>query len=69
MGAVLVQDKIFEAFMNKDEKTIDLFHGYTYSAHPLACAASLAALKLYEDEKLFERANELSTYWEAVSYS
>ena len=63
MGAVLVQDKIFEAFMNKEEKTIDLFHGYTYSAHPLACAASLAALKLYEDEKLFERANELSRYW------
>ena len=69
MGAVLVQDKIFEAFMNKEEKTIDLFHGYTYSAHPLACAASLAALKLYEDEKLFERANELSRYWEAAVHS
>ncbi len=64
MGAVLVQDKIFEAFMNKEEKTIDLFHGYTYSAHPLACAASLAALKLYEDESLFERVNQLSKYWE-----
>ena len=48
MGAVLVQDEIYNAFMNKDEKMIDLFHGYTYSAHPLACAASLAALKLYE---------------------
>ena len=69
MGAVLVQDKIFEAFMNKDEKTIDLFHGYTYSAHPLACAASLATLKLYEDEKLFERANELSIYWEDAVHS
>ena len=42
MGAVLVQDEIYNAFMNKDEKMIDLFHGYTYSAHPLACAASLA---------------------------
>ena len=69
MGAVLVQDKIFEAFMNKEEKTIDLFHGYTYSAHPLACAASLAALKLYEDEKLFERAHELSIYWEEAVHS
>ena len=69
MGAVLVQDKIYEAFMNKDEKTIDLFHGYTYSAHPLACAASLAALKLYEDENLFERAAELSSYWEEAVHS
>ena len=69
MGAVLVQDKIYDAFMNKDEKTIDLFHGYTYSAHPLACAASLAALKLYEDENLFERAAELSSYWEEAVHS
>ena len=64
MGAVLVQDEIYNALMNKDEKMIDLFHGYTYSAHPLACAASLAALKLYKEEGLFERASELSKYWE-----
>jgi len=69
MGAVLVQDKVFEAFMNKDDKTIDLFHGYTYSAHPLACAASLAALKLYEDENLFDRAHQLSKYWEEAVHS
>ncbi len=69
MGAVLVQDKIYDAFMNKDEKTIDFFHGYTYSAHPLACAASLAALKIYEDENLFERAAELSSYWEEAVHS
>ena len=69
MGAVLVQDKVFEAFMNKDDKTIDLFHGYTYSAHPLACAASLAALKLYEDENLFDRAYQLSKYWEEAVHS
>ena len=69
MGAVLVQDEIYNAFMNKDEKMIDLFHGYTYSAHPLACAASLAALKLYEEEGLFERASELSKYWEDAIHS
>lgn len=69
MGAVLVQDKVFEAFMNKDDKTIDLFHGYTYSAHPLACAASLAALKLYEEENLFDRAHQLSKYWEEAVHS
>ena len=69
MGAVLVQDKIYDAFMNKDERAIDLFHGYTYSAHPLACAASLATLKLYEDESLFERAQSLSKYWEEAVHS
>jgi beta-alanine--pyruvate transaminase len=69
MGAVLVQDEIYNAFMDKEEKMIDLFHGYTYSAHPLACAASLAALKLYEDEGLFERADKLSNYWEDAIHS
>ena len=69
MGAVLVQDEIYNAFMDKEEKMIDLFHGYTYSAHPLACAASLAALKLYEDEGLFDRANKLSSYWEDAIHS
>ena len=69
MGAVLVKDKIYDAFMNKDEKSIDLFHGYTYSAHPLACAASLAAIELYKKEGLFERAMELSSYWEEAVHS
>jgi len=69
MGAVLVKDKIYHAFMHKDEKSIDLFHGYTYSAHPLACAASLAAIELYKKEGLFERALELSSYWQEAVHS
>ena len=69
MGAVLVKDEIYDAFMHKDEKSIDLFHGYTYSAHPLACAASLAAIELYKKEGLFERAMELSSYWEEAVHS
>ncbi len=69
MGAVLVKDKIYDAFMHKDEKSIDLFHGYTYSAHPLACAASLAAIELYKKEGLFERALELSSYWQEAIHS
>jgi beta-alanine--pyruvate transaminase len=69
MGAVLVKDKIYDAFMHKDEKSIDLFHGYTYSAHPLACAASLAAIELYKKEGLFERALELSSYWQEAVHS
>ena len=56
MGGVLVRDTIHDAFMTGPEYAVELFHGYTYSAHPLACAAGLATLDIYRDEKLFERA-------------
>lgn len=59
MGGVLVRDTIHEAFMNGPEYAVELTHGYTYSAHPLACAAGLATLDIYRDEKLFERARGL----------
>jgi beta-alanine--pyruvate transaminase len=59
MGGVIARDGIYEAFMRGPEHVIELFHGYTYSAHPLACAAGLATLDLYRDEKLFERAKAL----------
>ena len=44
--------------MNGPEHVIELFHGYTYSGHPLACAAALATLDIYRDEELFERARD-----------
>src|SRR5437773_4188852 len=59
MGGVLVRDTIHDAFMTGPEHMVELTHGYTYSAHPLACAAGLATLDIYRDEKLFERANKL----------
>jgi beta-alanine--pyruvate transaminase len=59
MGGVIARQGVYDAFMRGPEQTIELFHGYTYSAHPLACAAGLAALDLYRDEKLFERARSL----------
>jgi beta-alanine--pyruvate transaminase len=59
MGGVIAREGVYEAFMHGPEHTIELFHGYTYSGHPLACAAGLAALDLYRDEKLFERARTL----------
>ena len=59
MGGVLVRDTIHDAFMTGPEHVAELAHGYTYSAHPLACAAGLATLDIYRDEKLFERANQL----------
>jgi beta-alanine--pyruvate transaminase len=63
MGAVFVRKGIYDAFMNGPEEAIELFHGYTYSAHPLACAAGVASLDIYKEEGLFERANSLSGYW------
>ena len=59
MGGVIARENVYDAFMRGPEQTIELFHGYTYSAHPLACAAGLAALDLYRDEGLFERARAL----------
>lgn len=64
MGAVFVRDRVHEAFMSGPEHMIDLFHGYTYSGHPLACAAALATLDIYAEENLFEKAIELESYWE-----
>ncbi|HEY0330913.1 MAG TPA: aspartate aminotransferase family protein [Rhodopseudomonas sp.] len=67
MGGVLVRDAIHDAFMTGPEYACELYHGYTYSAHPLACAAGLATLDIYRDEKLFERALKLEPIWaEAV---
>jgi beta-alanine--pyruvate transaminase len=61
MGAVVVRDDIYETLMQQAPAgAIELFHGYTYSAHPAACAAGLAALEIYEQEHLFERAAEMS---------
>jgi beta-alanine--pyruvate transaminase len=63
MGGVLVRKGIYDAFMQGPEHVIELFHGYTYSAHPLACAAGLATLDVYREEGLFERARKLEKPW------
>lgn len=69
MGAVFVRQEIYDAFMHGPDNAIELFHGYTYSGHPVACAASLATLDLYESEGLFQRANDLSSYWESATHA
>jgi beta-alanine--pyruvate transaminase len=63
MGGVIVRRPIYQAFMRGPEHMVELFHGYTYSAHPLACAAGIATLDLYRDEQLFERARKLEPIW------
>jgi beta-alanine--pyruvate transaminase len=71
MGGVVVKKQIYDTFMDKGgaDSNIEFFHGYTYSGHPLASAAACAALDLFKEEKLFERAAELAPYWEDVAHS
>mgnify|MGYP002630959313 CR=1 FL=1 len=69
MGAVLASSAIYDAFMTGPENAIELFHGYTYSGHPLACAAALATLDVYRDEELFQRCADMAQYWEDAVYS
>jgi beta-alanine--pyruvate transaminase len=69
MGAVFARDFIHDAFMKAPDGQIELFHGYTYSGHPLACAAALATLDVYQEEGLFARAASMAGYWEDAVHS
>ncbi len=69
MGAVFASETIYDALMNGPESQIELFHGYTYSGHPAACAAGLATLEIYEEEGLLTRAGELADHWQDAMHS
>ncbi|QEL65059.1 beta-alanine--pyruvate transaminase [Oryzomicrobium terrae] len=70
MGAVAASQRIYDGIVAAaGEQSIEFFHGYTYSAHPLACAAGLAVLDIYRDEGLFERAQKLSPYFLDMVFS
>ena len=69
MGAVFVRHGIYDTVVNSAPSGIELFHGYTYSGHPLAAAAGLATLELYQTEGLFDRAASLAPYWEDALHS
>jgi len=69
MGAAVVSGEIYQSILSASGPGIDLFHGYTYSGHPLAAAAGLATLEIYKEEGLFERANALSAYFEEAVHS
>ena len=69
MGAVIVKDEIHDAFMTGPEEAIEFAHGYTYSGHPLACAAGLGTLDTYAEEGLLTRANEMSDYFAQAVHS
>lgn len=69
MSAVLVRKHIYDAFMDAPPNAIEFFHGYTYSAHPVACAAALATQDIYDREGLLTRAAELAKTWEDAVHS
>ena len=69
LGAVFVRTGIYDTVVNASESGIEFFHGYTYSGHPIACAAGLATLDVYRDEGLFQRAADMAPYWQEAVHS
>ena len=69
MGGVVVSNRIYDAFIHGHSRGIELFHGHTCSAHPLACAAALATLDIYRDEALFARARALEPVLEEAVHA
>ena len=69
MGGVIATSDIYQAYMTGPPAAIEIFHGYTYSAHPLACAAGVATLQLYKDEDLFARAAKMAPVFENALHS
>ena len=69
MGAVFMKENLYQAFMTGPENTIEMPHGYTYSAHPVACAAGIGTMEVYEEEGLLTRVGELAQYWEDAAHS
>ena len=69
MSAVAFDNSIYDQLMEGPEAMIELFHGYTYSGHPVACAAGIAALDVYEEEGLFDRAKEMETHFQEAIHS
>jgi len=69
MGAVAASREIYDTMLASSETPIELFHGYTMTGHPLACAAGMATLDVFKEQRLFERAHEIAPYWEDALHS
>jgi beta-alanine--pyruvate transaminase len=69
MGGVLVQKHVYDAFMQGPDHMVELFHGYTYSGHPVAAAAGLATMDVYKEEGIFEQAAELESTFADILHS
>jgi beta-alanine--pyruvate transaminase len=69
LGGVMVRQGIYDAFMNAQDHVIELFHGYTYTGHPMAAAAGVATLDLYRDENIFENAKKMEKPFADAAFS
>ncbi len=69
MGATLVRSHVYDAFMHGPDYMVELFHGYTFSGNPMACAAAHAALDIYEEDGLYYKGTTLGPYWEDAVHS
>jgi beta-alanine--pyruvate transaminase len=69
MGATFVRKHVYDAFMHGGDFAVEFMHGYTYSGHPLACAAALAAQEVYKEERLFDNAARLEKTWQEALHS
>ncbi|MFN3700522.1 MAG: aminotransferase class III-fold pyridoxal phosphate-dependent enzyme [Alphaproteobacteria bacterium] len=69
MAATFTSKKVFDGMMSGPEEAIELYHGYTYSGHPVAAAAMLATMDEYQEEKIFENARNMMPKWEAALHS
>lgn len=69
MGAVFASRKVHDGLMTGPENAIELFHGYTYSGHPVASAAGLATLEVYAEEGLLTRGAQLADHWQEALHS
>jgi beta-alanine--pyruvate transaminase len=70
MGAVAAKQSVYDTITEAGpERGVEFFHGYTYSAHPAACAAGLAMMDIFRDERLIDRAREMSPYFLDAIYS
>lgn len=70
MGATFVRKHVYDAFMAvPGDFGVEFMHGYTYSGHPLACAAAIATVDVYKNEGLFENARNLENYWQEALHS
>ncbi|MDB5377041.1 MAG: aspartate aminotransferase family protein, partial [Rubritepida sp.] len=69
MGAVAINEEIYDTIVKGTEAGIEFFHGYTYSGHPLAAAAAIAAIDIHVREDLAGRVKSIEPYWEAASHA
>jgi beta-alanine--pyruvate transaminase len=69
LGGVMVRKGIYDAFMNAQDHVIELFHGYTYTGHPIAAAAGVATMDLYRDEDIFAHSKKMEKPWSDAAFS